>query len=259
MNKTMFALYLKRTIKLWLLVTVILCGFLVVICAAFTPNAIADFEGVVSNMAIGNIIKSTSLEGFFANIFYAVIGMIFPMVYSSFAANKIIASQVDSGSMACWLSTPLSRYKISVTGGVYLVFSQLIMFICVFITGLLAAGYFQPGVLDIKIFAYLCLGGFLYHFAIGGLCYFSSCLCNTVGKYLILGAALPLFFIFLNVIRQLVDSLDFLKFATLNTLLNTAKILENGNFWFEFAAMAAIGMVLYILAVKIFKKKDLPL
>lgn len=257
MNKTYFALALRRCIKPWLAITVFLCFFVTVICAAFTPESLASFQGVIGDMTVGKIIKDTTLEGFFANIFFAVIGMVFPMVYTSYAANRLVVKEVDCGAMSCWLSLPEDRITYTLTAAVYLMVSQVLMFAAVFGVGVAAAAWFQPGILDIKLFGILLLGAFLYHFVIGGLCFFSSCYANTSGGYMLLGVVVPLLFIFLNIIRKLVDSLDFLKFATLNTLLNTETILDGGTFWPEFAGFVVLGLALYFFGIRYFHGKDL--
>lgn len=58
---------------------------------------------------------------------------------------------------------------------------------------------------------------------------------------------------------HLAISLDFLKYFTLNTLFDTAKILEDSGYTREFVIMALLSPALYGIGILWFQKKDLPL
>lgn len=125
--------------------------------------------------------------------------------------------------------------------------------------GIAAAERFQPGALDEDKFLLLNTGVFLYHFAISGICFFASCLFNTSRNSLLLGAGLPLYFFVMSLIIKLSDSLDYLKYFTLNTLFDTEKILADNGFEADFAVLGALAMILYGTGIIIFCRRDLPL
>ncbi len=218
--------YFKQTVKsnakFLIAFTFVLCMFLVVMSYVFTPETINEFHSVTNETFISNIFASNgTLVGFMSNSFYALMAIIFPMVYSIMVGNRMIDEKIDKGSMAVYLSTSTTRVKIVVTSAVYFIMSLLFMWGVASVVGILAANYFQPGALDTERFLMLNLGAFLYHLAISGICFCSSCLFNTSKKYLIFGAGIPLFFFVISMFIKLSQDLDFLKYITMNTLFDT--------------------------------------
>ncbi|MBR1384020.1 MAG: hypothetical protein IJ555_09490, partial [Ruminococcus sp.] len=61
-------------------------------------------------------------------IFYGMMTTILPGIYVLVTANKLIASQVDRGSMAYILSTPTKRSSVTFTQMFYLIASLVAMF-----------------------------------------------------------------------------------------------------------------------------------
>jgi ABC-type transport system involved in multi-copper enzyme maturation permease subunit len=55
------------------------------------------------------------------------------------------------------------------------------------------------------------------------------------------------------------EGLGFLKYFSMNTLYDPSAIVSGGGFWLQFLVLGVIGAVLYVLAVTVFKEKDLPL
>lgn len=66
-------------------------------------------------------------------------------------------------------------------------------------------------------------------------------------------------FFVISLFVKLSDSLDFLKYFTLNTLFNPPDILNNSGYGQEFMIMALMGVILYVIGILYFQKKDLPL
>lgn len=61
------------------------------------------------------------------NSFYVMIGVVLPLIYIIITANSLIAAQVDRGSMAYTLSTPIKRSQVVGTQALYLVLAILAM------------------------------------------------------------------------------------------------------------------------------------
>ena len=209
---------------------------------------------------IGNLFGGNhTLIGFMANSFYALMAIIFPMVYSIMVGNRLVAEKIDRGSMACLLSTPTTRLQIILTSALYFILSLTLMWSVATIVGIIAANIFQPDALDIKTFISMNIGCFLYHFVISSICFCSSCLFNTSKKSLTFGAGIPLAFFVINLFIKLSENLDWLKYFTLNTLFNTQKIIEGSGFENDFIVLLVTGIVLYLIGIIVFNKKDLPL
>ena len=176
--------------------------------------------------------------------------IVFPMVYSIMVGNRMIAEKVDKGNMTGFLSTPVTRLQITLSSAVYFILS---------LVGIAAANAFQPDALDVDTFLSLKLGAFLYHLAVSSICFCSSCIFNSSKNSLTFGAGIPLYFFVVSLFIKLSDSLDFLKYFTLNTLYDTQKIIEGSGYTHGFVIMLVISVCLYAAGIIWFEKKDLPL
>lgn len=255
--------YFKQTIKsnfiLFLAFTAILCAFLTVICNIFTPTSMEGIETAVNGTFASNIITGTTFVEFLSNSFYAIMAILFPMLYSIIVGNNLIANKVDDGSMANYLSTPVSRGTIVITSALYLILSLVLMWVIASIVGITVAEIVQPDSLDIDTFLMLNVGAFLYHFAISSICFAASCIFNSSKTSLIIGGGIPLCFFIINLLVKVSEDLEFLKYFTLTTLFNTSNIIAGSDYMGDFILLAAIGIVLYVIGIEVFKRKSLPL
>jgi ABC-2 type transport system permease protein len=71
-----------------------------------------------------------------ASGYYAMLGLIMPLVYVVITANSLVALQIDRGSMAYTLSTPITRVRVVFTQAAYLIVALLAMFTVVTASGL---------------------------------------------------------------------------------------------------------------------------
>lgn len=255
-----FKQLVKSNFRFLLAFTVVLCTFLVVMSYVFTPEARDGMHNATAGMAVSNIFADTStLIGFMSNSFYAIMAVIFPMVYSIMVGNRMIAEKVDKGSLAGFLATPTTRMQIILSSAAYLILSLCVMWGVASGVGIIAANKFQPDALDIDTFLMLNLGALLYHLAVSSICFCASCLANTSKASLTFGAGIPLLFFVVSLFIKLSEDLDFLKYVTLNTLFDTHKILTGSGYTGEFLALVAITLVLYGTGIVGFHKKDLPI
>ncbi len=251
-NIPYFKKVVKSNIGLWAIITLALCAFMGVMVLVFTPDTMGAMGGLF------NPINST-LIGFMASSFYAMMAIIFPMIYSIIVGNNLVAKKVDDGSMASYLSTPVPRRKIIMSNALYLGLSMLIMWIVVTVFGIVLASIAQPDALDIEKFILLNSGAFLFQLAISGICFASSCIFNRSKNSLLLGAGLPLGFFVLSLLVKMADSLEFLKYITLTSLYDTGAILTGGTFIPQFIILGVIAVTLYVCGIIYFNKKNLPL
>lgn len=255
-----FRQVVKSNIKFLCVFTLVLCLFLVAMTNVFTPNTMDDLQSAVSGTALGHIFTGNgTLIGFMSNSFYALMAIIFPMVYSIMVGNRLIAEKIDKGNMAGFLSTPTTRLQITLSSAFYFTMSLVVMWGIASCVGIFSSNIFQPDALDIKTFLLLNLGVLLYHLVISGICFCSSCIFNSSKYSLIFGAGIPLYFFVISMFIKLSDNLDFLKYITLNTLFNTQNIIADNGYAKEFVIMAVMTVVLYSIGIIWFQKKDLPL
>ncbi|MGE7093666.1 ABC transporter permease subunit [Lysinibacillus sp. NPDC048646] len=260
LSKTIFKQTLKANFKLWIIFTVITSVMLAVMIAVFEPTTISGVTDMIKDTALGDMLKNTTFLGMLASTFYSLHGVLLPVIFIIMTANSLIASQVDRGSMAYLLSTPIKRSTVVRTQAFYLIVALMMMFVVVTSLGLASIQIFQSDVdISISDFLMLNLGLFLLMFAISGISFFFSCLFNLTKNSLALGAGIPIAFFLFHLMAQISKSLEGIKYISLNTLFDTDAILNGDSIAIQFIMLIGIGIVLYALGIRVFQQKDLPL
>lgn len=135
-SKPIFKQSIKTNWKLWAIITivasVILSGFIIGYDAAGYASIAAAAEGTAFSSLLSSM---DSLLGNLEN-FYKLIALILGIVYVVFTANTLVVSEVDSGSMAYTLSTPIKRSSVIFTKSLYLILSVILMYVIVSLAGL---------------------------------------------------------------------------------------------------------------------------
>lgn len=135
-SKPIFKQSIKTNWKLWAIITivasVILSGFII----GYDAEGYASIAVAAKGTAFSSLLSSMdSLLGNLEN-FYKLIGLILGIVYVVFTANTLVVSEVDSGSMAYTLSTPIKRSSVIFTKSLYLILSVILMYVIVSLAGL---------------------------------------------------------------------------------------------------------------------------
>ena len=151
-SKPLLKQTIKSNFKMFAIITGVLCLLITIIMSVFDPKMINEITKANSGMAFNPLGDISSLIAFIANQFYGMMAIIFPMIYLIITGNKLIAGQVDKGSMAYNLSTPITRTQITSTSALYLTGSLGVMFGLIAVVGSTVAGIVQPNVLDYGTF-----------------------------------------------------------------------------------------------------------
>lgn len=128
------------------------------------------------------------------------------------------------------------------------------------LSGIILSGSMFPGELDIGSFLLLNFYSLLTFYAIGGICFFFSCLFNDAKYSLAFGAGVPIAFFLLNMLANVGDKFNWLSYLSLFTLMDSAKIISGD----PFITTAAIILVLVAVitfggGILIFDRKNLPI
>lgn len=204
------------------------------------------------------------------DMFYTMAGLLLPILYVVVTSNKLIANQVDRGSMAYILSSPIKRKKVITTQITYLVGSIFLMYFVLFGLDILSQ-YIGYGDVDIVEVLLMNLGGLITILSIAGIAFFASSLFNLSRNSLALGGGLAVFF-FLAKIMGLFGSDNFVNmgfgvqemgifnYMTIISLFDTASISAlSTDFVWKFAIMIAVAIAMFTTSLYVFDKKDLPL
>ena len=127
-SKPIFKQSVRSNGALWLVITLVASALFSNFIIRFDP---ADF-GALSSAAEGTAFGSV-LSGFGTILgtletFYKMIAIMLGLVYIIFSANNLVVNEVDSGSMAYTLSTPIRRSTVIFTKMAYMIGSIVLMF-----------------------------------------------------------------------------------------------------------------------------------
>ncbi|MFR1842389.1 MAG: ABC transporter permease subunit [Oscillospiraceae bacterium] len=208
-------------------------------------------------------------------IFYGMMTTILPGIYILVTSNKLLASQVDRGSMAYVLSTPIKRSTVAFTQIVFMVLSLVLMF-AIQTTAHIIVNEISP--LSLETLAYAQLTGeltgimilqvnmsaLMVCIAVAGVCFMFSGIFNT-SKYSIgcsgvfvgesiLGNMLAMF-------GSLgVEGLDNFKYITICSFYDYESVLTCSDDWItKMIFPIAIAVLTFAVGSVWFQKKDLPL
>jgi ABC-type transport system involved in multi-copper enzyme maturation permease subunit len=213
-----------------------------------------------------------------ALMFFDCSGLLLPMVYTMMTANDLIAGQVDSGSLAFILSTPTKRGKITFTQLIFLFSSIFLSYFLLYLTTLSARAIgVAAGSLDLRTsLTYIdilldAVGGFAVIFAIGGICFMTSCFFDKTKLSLGVGGGLTIFFLVTSILGIFgsqampatirIDAMNYFNYCTIIRLFDTQALIDHDyvTYGWKVAILFAIGLITANLGIIRFNKKDLPL
>ncbi len=264
-SKPLFKATIKQNYIVFIIILAVLMFYLSIIIQMFDPSTQDTLDEMLKVLpqglvaALGFSEAGTTLLGFVASYFYGFLIFLLPMIYVIIVANRSIASHVDKGSMAYLLSTPNTRGKIARTQAGFLLISITLLIGIITIVGILVSEMIFPNELDIKGFLLLNLNTLLLYFAVTGIGFFASSLFNDTKNSLALGAGLPVAFLVLQMLSGTGESVEFLKYFTLFTLLDPDKIISGEGYVINFVILTLLAIILYASGFFVFKKRDLPL
>lgn len=263
--KPLFKTTIKQNLIVMLIVITALMLYLSVIIGMYNPDMQDSLNEVLKLFpeqllaAMGFSAVANDLLSFIATYYYGFLILLLPMIFTIAAANRAVASHVDKGSMAYLLSSPNTRTKIVITQAFYLLISISVIIGLVTAAGIAISQALYPGELDIRSFIILNLGALLLYYALTGLGFFASCLFNDTKNSLMLGAGLPVTFLILQMLSDVGESTEFLKYFTIYTLYDPAKIIAGKDCGISFIVLGFIAVCMYSAGIISFKKRDLPL
>jgi len=237
-SKTLMKQTIKSNLALWLILTVLQAVMVALVAAS------------------GTNLQQTALA------YYNMLPGLISAIYVIITANKLLASQVDRGTMAYVLSTPVKRSKVAITQAVFFLGSLFLMF------GIAAcshifAHYMSAGSIsgfEVRSILLLNLGLFVLNAALSGICYLTSCVFN-LSKYVIaVGGGIVGAFIVLSIMSMFGSSFQWMKNLTLVSLYDINSVLANtSDYIWKFIVLAGVGVITYLIGSMAFTKRDLPL
>ena len=314
-SKPLFRQSVKSNLGLWLALTIGSAAIFVVI------NLVVGTKTVFSNIDMNKVLvyiqdenmnflkilgllesmgfslsriqtmSQLDLNSIMNDLVYKIAGVLLPMVYVMITCNKLLAAQVNDGSMAYILSTPTNRKKVVKTQYFFISMSLILMYLVISIaafgSGAVAWVINPPSninflTMTLRTFLY-CFASLCAMFCLTGVCFGASAWFNKSSNSIALGGGACIL-AFLCCILGLfgnkvfvsvgvgVQAMDFFNYLTIYTLVDTESL---GNFakaasgiksaeisykWaWELAVLLGSGFILAFIGSFRFVKKDLPL
>ncbi len=264
MNATLFKSNIKSNWVIFVFIFGMLMIYVSTAISMFNPEnadamqAMFDMmpEGMIK--AFGFVGLGTNLTTYLAGYLYGFILIVFPIIYTIITANNLMAKHVDRGSMAYLLATPNTRIKVALTQALYMITSTALLMILVAGVLLGLSEVIWAGHLEIGKFLLLNLVTLLVVVTVAGISFLSSCIFNDTKLSLAFGAGIPIMFVFFKMVGDISEKVEFFKYFTIYTLLDTDKILEGSGYTLVISLiLAGTSAILYILGIIIFNKKSL--
>lgn len=237
-SKTLMKQTIKSNFSLFLIMTLLEAGLVALISA------------------LGQDVQATGV------MFYKMLPAIFSGIYCISTANKLIAAQVDKGTMAYVLSTPITRTKVALTQVIFFAVSLFVMFFVSAGTHALVASVTLDTFTstDLSMIINLNFGSFALALAFSGICLLGSCLYNLSKNATAFGSGFVGGFILLFFLPIFSQDLKVFNNFTILTLFDVTSITSGtSDYLWKSLVLIGIGAVTYIAGISIFTKKDLPL
>lgn len=201
-----------------------------------------------------------TLTGFLVAEFYSMIYLILLIVYSVLTANHLVSRLVDRGSMAYLVATPHSRIHIIITQILFLLSGLVFISVCIILGVWVSdAWLIDKSMLDMDVFLKINLVGFLTFAVISAYSFLFSCLFNDERRAVSISAGITILFLILDIVGKVSEDLAWLRNFTIFHAFDPGKIINGIVDVIPLSVgLAVASILLFFLAVIIFKRKDLP-
>lgn len=251
--------------KPFLIIYAVLCMYTLVIVYMYNPE-LADmlnqyqeaFSGMMS--AVGMTGIASNLLEWMQIYLYGFLMILFPLIFIIIMVQKLIMSYIDNGSMANLLATPNSRRTIICTQALSVILWMGILMVAITVMGIVGSQMMFPDELDVKRYIMLNGSTLLMQLLICGIAFLAACICSEAKNYYALGAGLPILFFLMQMLSNMGDKLENLKYMTVYTLPPTAEIVTGeSGIWGQNVIMAVVAIVLFGSGIWWFCRRDLSL
>lgn len=263
MSIPLWKLNIKKNIFTLTMYYLVLLLYMVVILSMFNPEQMDEIQEMLSLFpeammkAMGFHPDMNDLNALLASWLYGLLMVAFPMVYSILLTHKLIGKMLENGSFAYLLSTPNSRTKILMNQGMFCLGSMLLLFVMIFLSGVITSEILFPGLLDLKGFFYLNLLTMLVNMLsmmISFLC--SSAFCES--KWALgLGAGIPIGFLLLQLLGGSSDKLENIQRLGIFGWFDPVEVIRGAPVTVTIISYLIGIVALFIVALLRFRKRPL--
>ncbi len=262
-NLTLLKQDLRSLCKMLIIFAAVLAMYFGTVIYMYEPELNRSLMDMAKTMpammgAFGMGGSCTTLTGFLSTYLYGFLMVIIPLIFVIMAATRLVVSHTDRGSMAQLLAAPVTRSSLMLTQAAGLLISTVALIGIAAGSGILYSMIMFPGRLDMREYLFLNLGLLALQYAVAGLCFLSSCIFSETKNSLILSAGIPLLAYLIKMLANMGGDLGRLKYFTYYSLYDTSSIInDEHSAGMKLLVLFAAGCVFFLLAIKIFCRRDL--
>lgn len=262
-NWTLYKREMKGSIKLLVIFAAVITLYVSIIISMYDPEMMKTLDNFIEVMpemmaAVGMSAGATSLIGFMVSYLYGFILLIFPMIFCILRGNGLIAKYVDRGSMVSLLAAPVKRCTVAFTQMIVLVSGIFILIVYSTALEFVCAEHFFSGELELEKLLFLNLGLLCLHLFIGSICFLASCIFSDTKYSIGFGVGIPVLMYVLQMLANVGGSAEKAKYFTFFTLFSPDGIIaRESDAIMGMIVLLLGGVVLFILGIIVFNKKDL--
>ena len=263
--KTLFAKEIRSNFKVLLIFMAIVTMYSTMIVAMFDPKLGKSLELMAQSMpqvfaAFGMSSSGGTLIEFVGNYLYGFILIVIPTIFVIILTNRLIGRYVDRGSMAYLIATPHKRKSVIFTQFITLQLALLILVAYVSILIFICSTMMFSQGIDLQKLIILNVGLYSVLTFFGGICFLSNCIFNETKLALGVGAGIVIYSLLVQMLSQVSNSMDFLKYMTPLALFKAEDIIAmKGEAILGFVILFVIGIACSFIGMQVFSKKDLSL
>lgn len=263
MNLTLYTREMKGSNRLLIILAAVLTMYVSIIISMYDLEMTKLLDSYVEMMpqlmsAVGMSAGAATLIGFMSSYLYGFILLIFPMLFCILRGHGLICKYIDKGSMTALVAAPVRRRTIALTQMMVLVSGIVILIVYCTILEIGCARHYFPGELDTGELLVLNGGLLCLHLFIGSICFLASCVFSESRYSIGFGAGIPILMYVLQMLANTGGKAEKARYFTFFTLFDPEELIAG-------AEKAVIGIIillagaviLYILGIAIFSKKDL--
>lgn len=255
----------KSNYKILILFLMIISMYGSIIVMMYDPELGKSLDMMAQSMpelfaAFGMSSSGATLLEFVANYLYGFILIVIPLIFIILMVSRLIIRYVDRGSMAYLLATPNKRIKIISTQALMLIVSLLLLVVYTTLLVIICGNMMFSEQIDIAKFVLVNVGLLALLLFLGGMCFLSACLFNDTKLSLGVGAGLSIVFVLIQMLSQVGDKMEYLKYATPLTLFQPDQLLiQEESAIISILILYAMGFIMFVFGILVFKRKDLSL
>lgn len=249
--------------KPFLIIFAVLCLYTLTIVYMYNPE-LADMLNEYQQMLPG-MMSAVGMTGIAANLLewmqiylYGFFMILFPLIFIIILVQKLVMEYIDNGSVVNLLATPNSRGKIIRTQAFSVILWIIIMMTAITAVGIIGSQIMFPDQLDVSRYILLNGSTLLLQLVVAGIAFLTACVSSEAKNYYAFGAGIPLLFFVIQMMSNMGDKLEKLKYMTVYTLLPAAEVVKGeSGVWASNLLLVTMAVLLFGGGIWWFSRRDL--